>query len=132
MNIDQAFPTKFLSAADLQGRDITVTINAVQIEDVGTGDTKPVVYFQGAQKGLVLNKTNAHRIAEMYGKETEGWRGQSITLYPSETDYQGKTVPCIRIRLQTAAAAEVQAPVHVPPSIEESAKTTGFDDEVPF
>lgn len=135
MNIDQAFPTKYLAAHDLSGRDVTVQIASVNIEEVGQGDTKPVVYFQGANKGLVLNKTNAHRIADMYGVETDNWRGKSITLYPSETDFQGKTVPCIRIRLQTLTATEVSAPVSQAPtqqSVEAQAKTGGFDDEIPF
>lgn len=134
MNIDQAFPTKYLAAHDLSGRDVTVQIASVALEEVGQGDTKPVVYFQGANKGLVLNKTNAHRIADMYGVETDNWRGKPITLYPSETDFQGKTVPCIRIRLQTQTATEIANPSQAPTQqqIEDQAKTGSFNDEIPW
>lgn len=136
MNIDQAFPTKFIAAHDLQGADVRVVVSHVIVEEVGQGDAKPIVYFQGKTKGLVLNKTNAHRIAEMYGVETDRWVGNPITLYPSETDFQGKTVPCIRIRLITATATEIQAPLPsqapTQQSVESQALTSGLDDEIGF
>jgi len=31
--------------------------------------------------------------------------GKPVILYPSETPYLGKVVPCIRIKLDTATAA---------------------------
>jgi len=112
MDIDQAFPTKYVAAQDLKGRDTVLTIRSVAIEDIGTNnpEQKPVVYFDGAQKGLVLNKTNAHRIKELWGSETGNWIGQKITLYPSETDFQGKTVPCIRIRGEVTPVVQSEAP----------------------
>jgi hypothetical protein len=39
-----------------------------------------VVYFQGKQKGLVTNKTNANNIAALYGDDTDDWIGQKIML----------------------------------------------------
>ena len=97
MNIQGAFPSQFLKAADLQGRRATVTIAGVTMEDIGS-DTKPVLHFQGKDKGLVLNKTNANMITEIVGSdETDDWKGKRVTLYPTKTDFQGKRVDAIRI-----------------------------------
>lgn len=131
MDINGVFPSKFLRAADLQGREVTLTIDNVDVEDVGghgdSSDVKPVVYFQGKQKGLVLNKTNANTIAGLYGAETDGWRGKPITIFPTQTEFAGKAVPCIRVRIGVSRppAAPVAAPVTT------ANKPLGEDD-IPF
>ena len=107
MNIGQAFPSDWLKAADLQGQSHAVRMDVVRMEDVGDpkGD-KPVLHFQGKSKGLVLNKTNASTIAAAYGDETQSWHGQPLELFPSETDYQGRRVACIRVRVPAQAPAQ--------------------------
>src|SRR3990167_5543904 len=116
MNIDEAFPSKYISAADLQGRDVIVRIARITVEQLGRNndpkDNKPILYFQGKQKGLALNKTNANTVKDMYGKETDAWIGQTITLVTAWTDYAGKQVECIRVRPPRANGA---APQQVPP-----------------
>jgi len=114
MDINAAFPGTFVKAADLGGQDRTVAVASVVMEDLG-GEHKPAVYFQGTDKGLVLNKTNAATITALYGSDTDAWIGKTITLYPTETDYQGKRVECIRIRSamtapEPAPAAQQEAP----------------------
>lgn len=97
MNINSAFPSTYLKAADLQGRRVSVTIDRVAIEEIG-GENKPVVKFQGKDRGIVLNKTNAAMIAEIAGsEETDEWKGVKVVIYPTKTDYQGKRVDCIRV-----------------------------------
>lgn len=127
MDINGAFPSDHLKAADLQGREVTVTISHVDMKDIG-GDAKPVVYFIGKEKGLVLNKTNANAIASMYGYETDMWPDAKIILFPSQTDFQGKIVPCIRVKLgapvrQTAQQAYAPPP---PPA------GHPINDDIPF
>lgn len=97
MNINEAFPSKYLKASDLQGGTPTVTIDRVEMEMMGD-DRKMVVYFHGKQKGLVTNKTNANNIATLYGDDTDDWIGQKIMLVEAMVDFQGKSVPAIRIR----------------------------------
>lgn len=97
MNINEAFPSKYLKASDLQGGTPTVTIERVEMEMMGD-DRKMVVYFQGKTKGLVTNKTNANNIAALYGDDTDDWIGQKIVLVEAMVDFQGKSVPAIRIR----------------------------------
>ena len=99
--VGEMFTGTYLKAADLQGRAVTVTIDAVEKEMLGSGkdaEEKWVVRFTGKEKGLVLNVTNANMIAEIVGDDrSESWPGHEVKLYPSKTDFQGKRVDCIRI-----------------------------------
>jgi hypothetical protein len=109
MNIDKAFAGNFLKADDIE-EDTTLLISKVAIETVGT-DERPIVYFDGYEKGLVLNKTNKETIKGLYGKETDDWIGNKITLFTTEVDYQGKQVMAIRVRMKapkTSAPAAKQ------------------------
>lgn len=106
MNIHSAFPAgSLLKAADLKDRQVRVTIEDVEIQEIG-GESKPVVTFEGKDAGLALNKTNARSIAEAYGDETDNWRGRPIVLVPSVTEFQGRSVACIRVRVERAAMAD--------------------------
>jgi len=105
MNINESFPSQYLKAGDLQGHSVAVSIEKVGEETVGE-DLKPVVYFNGKDKGLVLNKTNAMTIAARYGPETEGWANAEIELYPDKTNFQGQMVDCLRVRLPAPPVAE--------------------------
>ena len=125
MNINAAFPSNFLKAADLQGRRVSASISHVKMEDIGD-DHKPVVYFNGKEKGLVLNKTNANMITEIAkSDETDQWRGVSIVLYPTKTDFQGKRVDAIRVDYPANGAAPVTPPPP-PPS------TDVYADDIAF
>ena len=97
MQISAAFPSDYLKAGDLNGQDAEVVIAGIQMKDVGD-DHKPVLSFQGKDQGLVLNKTNANNITSIYGDNTDNWMGKPIVLFPTTTDFGGKTVPCIRVR----------------------------------
>lgn len=89
--------SRFLKALDLGGKRFRVRIVRVGRDEVGDDGEKWVLYFEGAQKGLVLNKTNARTIAESYGDELEGWVGKDIFLFSKLVDYQGRDVPGIRV-----------------------------------
>jgi len=99
MNINKAFPSKYLKASDLEGEQ-TVEIEKISMEEVGpTKDRKPVVYFKGISKGVVLNKTRSNGIVRAAGsEETDDWIGSTVLLYPSTTQFQGEEVDCIGIR----------------------------------
>jgi hypothetical protein len=101
MRISSAFPSEYLKAADLQGRSVRVVMDRVEMKDIG-GDHKPILFFQGKEKGMVLNKTNANNIAVVYGDDTEDWSGREIVLFEAMVDFQGKTVAAIRVRAPQA------------------------------
>lgn len=105
---------KYLKAGDLLGRPVIVTIRDTVEETVGQGkdsEEKPVLWFVGKEKALVLNTTNGSVIAEQFGFETQAWSGKQIELYPTTTEFGGKTVDCIRIRVPAPVVAPVAAPV---------------------
>ena len=97
MKMSETFESKYVSAADLKERPATLRMGEC-LSEVLDGKTKPVLYFLGRKKGLVLNPTNGKKIAEIYGDDTADWYDQMIEIYPTETEYAGKTVPCIRVR----------------------------------
>ena|SRR5439155_8307044 len=97
MLIDSVFPSKYLKAADLQGKSTILTIALIAMETIGS-DRRAVTYFQEIEKGLVLNKTNANTIKEIAGSaETGDWIGTKVVLYPTRVDFQGKRVDSIRV-----------------------------------
>lgn len=103
------FDREYIGAWDLP-HDVTVTISRVVAgELVGEGGRKakkPIVYFEGKDKGFAANKTNCKIIAAMYGTDTRKWVGRAITLYPTTTEMGGKTHDCIRVRPQIPTTAK--------------------------
>ena len=88
MKISNAFPSKYLRAADLQDRQIEVVMHRVEMENVGDDDKKPVLHFVRKQKGLVLNKVNSRTIAAAYGDDTDA---PSHIVYAGFTSLDGDT-----------------------------------------
>ena len=102
MELNQIFAASdTLAAEDLQGSDVVLTIKSVEIveyEDDGYKKKKPVLHFTETEKKLISNKTNSMVIGEHHGNDTDEWVGHKITLYPTHTSFNSKTVPCIRVR----------------------------------
>lgn len=102
-SVNDLFPTRFLKSQDIGDSDLVLTIDRVVVEPLGFGDiqeNKPVVYFVEIDKGLVLNKTNAFTIANLYGDDYSSWTGNRISLYTTEVSFQGTTMMGIRIRMR--------------------------------
>lgn len=129
MNANEMFPpkaSKYLKASDLNGKAVNVVIDRVAIETMGQGkdqEQKPVLYFQGKEKGLVLNRTNNRSIMNLYGWETDSWKGKPITLYTIMTEMGGQ--PTLGIRI-LAPGQIAPAPPPPPP------REPGADDDVDF
>jgi hypothetical protein len=132
MNIDQAFPSQYLKASDLAGAQPIVTIERLEFEPVGQKkEMKPILYFTGKDKGMVLNKTNARNIAHLVGTgETDEWVGARIRLYSANVEFQGEMVDSIRVKAAPPAnwtGEAKQAPVAPPP-----VKAPISDEDIPF
>lgn len=98
VNMNDAFPSKFLSSADLNGQEPTYTISGCKMEELGDHDMKPVVYFNEVPKGLTINKTNATTLSNLYGPESDAWIGKQVTLFTIWTEFQGKQTQGLRVR----------------------------------
>lgn len=116
-----------------------VKMDRVSLEKIGD-DEKPVLYFVGKDKGMVLNKTNAQNIAIVYGDDTTDWRDQELVLFPAMVDFQGKTVEAIRVRAPQPKDRQQQRrpverrddPISSGPPAGHPADTQLTDDEIPF
>ena len=103
-----------LKAADFKGKNLKVVIAAVEERHYeARGEQKAadkaVLKFVGKDKTLVLNKTNAKRLADAYGLASDGWVGKEIGLSTQETEL---------------GEGWVVTPLNVQPP--------EFDDEIPF
>jgi hypothetical protein len=86
VSFDDLYPGRFIKAADLKGKNVTLTIADVKLEEL-IGDKgaqiKGIISFDRTDKQFVLNKTNGICIKEMFGKKVQEWVGKRITLMPS-------------------------------------------------
>jgi len=133
MNLTDAFPSKYLKTEDLKGQDATVVIEAIEQVTLPNGQgRKLMATFRGKSKAWIVNKTNANTIAKLLGStDTDDWAGQEITIYPTETEFQGEMVDCIRVRRRKApAASEWQKPAS--PPIRETESVEDLGEEIPF
>jgi len=92
---DDLYGSKYFSVADLKDGEPRFKVGKVEVVELheknGTTKKKYVMLFEGVEKGLVINKTNARKLAEAYGKQSSKWIGQIIQLYSEETSF-GKGV----------------------------------------
>lgn len=142
MRGSEIFPSNYVKADDLPETGVRVVMANVEMEKIGD-DEKPVLYFHGKEKGLVLNKTNWNNIAFIHGDESDEWEGKPIIIFPTTTDFQGRTVACIRVREDKSkkAAPKHSASAGKRTQAQEPPPNTGqvgegyaghLDDEIPF
>jgi hypothetical protein len=92
MKISDAFPSKYIKADDIGHHRLNVTVRIVTIEDIADKEFKPVMYFMGKDKGMVINKTNAGICAAVWGDETDHWQGKALELFAQPVMFQGRQV----------------------------------------
>jgi hypothetical protein len=138
MTINDAYPSKYLKAGDLpeEGSQL-VTIEKIALEELGRDrDTKPVIYFEELDRGMVCNKTNARAIARVTGSEDfDDWIGRKIALYRAEVEFQGEMVEAIRVKLPKPVAAKAPAAVSAKKKTvpqRATAESEADADEIPF
>lgn len=116
-HVDLLFPSDYITAADLLGRDVTITIEAIEprheLQRQSGKDYRPVIRMRGKAKKWVLNKTNAKTIAKLYGPEVQGWIGKRVTIYPTRTRFGPDEVDAIRVRPRVPSDQE-PAPAPAP------------------
>jgi len=130
-NWRDSIPSKWLKAKDLEGQPKLVTIKRFSVEKITDDKQGPVIWFQEFGKGLGLNITNGKKVEGICGTgDPSGWIGKRIVIYPTETEFQGDTVDCIRVRAPKAGA-KLPEPIEVEP-IDEGHAAGYDDDSVPF
>jgi hypothetical protein len=97
VDFDQLYPGRFIKSGELLGKKVTLTITAVDLEDLEGGDgtkkAKAIISFDETEKKMVACKTNGICIREMFGKVLAAWIGKRVTIFPDT--WNGE--PCIRV-----------------------------------
>lgn len=125
------FPSKYIKADDLNGRDVAVAIDHADIEKLGD-EAKLVLYFKNKEKGMICNKTNFNRIAYLYGDETDDWPGKEIVLTSEFVEFQGKTVKGLRVRAPKRQTHISTGRVPTKAESENPGSGVALDDDIPF
>lgn len=114
LDYDLLFPGRFLKAAEFKGKDVLVTISAIDLEDLpqekGGDKAKGIISFEGKKKKLVLNRTNGECLKAMFGRDTGEWIGKRIVLFPDV--WNGD--PCVRVRGSPDIAADITFELKLP------------------
>jgi hypothetical protein len=107
LHIDLMFPSRYLKAADFEGKSVSLTIAEVFLDKVqmanGSKAEKYIVRFRETEKELVLNKTNGRAIAKVLEEpKAVNWAGEKIVLKPTTCEAFGEIVACIRVETREA------------------------------
>jgi hypothetical protein len=91
----------YLKAEHLGGRKTIVTIDHVVVEEThgasGKAEEKPVMYFRGARKGLILSPTNQRALRDLFGDDVQACFDQRIQLEAITLRVAGRDTQPIRI-----------------------------------
>ena len=150
MNINEAYPKKYLQADQFTEGDWELTITECWVEDSEDFNKQPckrvVLKFEEVEQMFPLSPTNAFRIAELYGDETDDYIGKTL-LIGLETEKKAKNGVAVRIKRpvkvvkpptvhKPAPAAGKPAPqrsaARPAPASEQEAADKAADDNVPF
>ena len=109
--LDDIYGSNLLKAPDLKGQDMPLVIAGWSMSEFPDQERpKVILTFQGTDKELVLNKTNANRVAESHGDVPDAWVGKEITLYPDRVEFGGKIVDAIRVRYPAIQTGDPSVP----------------------
>ena len=133
-DFDAMYGSKYFSVPDLKGQRPRRTVGKVEVVELkekdGSIKRKRILYFEGEDKPLVLNKTNAVKLAMAFGKESSEWINARVELYPEMTSLGKEGVRLTPLRTVTKAAP-AQAPAQTikpkPPVIDPD-----LNGEIPF
>ena len=92
----------YLKKEDLDG-DVKVTIQGAKEVEL-EGRRRLAVKFVEFPKPLLCNVTNARVLVDGFGKDTDGWKGKTITLFVDpNVEFGGKREGGLRLRADEAS-----------------------------
>ncbi len=99
--VSERYQKAYLSTPDFEQARVLTISRCVEME-VGTDestDKKPVLFFQGVERGWPLNKTNWETISALTGQgDDDNWANYQIEIFKTQTQFGGKMVDCARVR----------------------------------
>ncbi len=100
---NRSYAGQYLTSVQID-RPVAVKIASLQTDTVkywqkGAKPAERVVLkFEGKDQGMVVNKTNFKKLAEMFGWDSDGWVGKEITLATVQKEAFGRIVDSIEVR----------------------------------
>lgn len=86
--------SKYLKAADLNGKAVKVFIDGVELVefegDDGRKYDKPCLRLKGKEKMVVCNPTSVQELGYVYGFDSDAWIGKEIGLSTKHYQSLGK------------------------------------------
>ena len=133
-DLEDCYGSKYLSAADLGDKKIRTHIGKIRKETMrqqsGAERSKFVIYFTTLDKPMVLNATNKNALVDKLGKVPASWVGADVGLYTENTQFAGKPVKGLRLRVLGPVKTEA-APVKPTKSTKPVSLEETLDDPVP-
>ena len=94
---------EYIKPAHLQGAIVPVTIDHIEFRKLhprpGVEEIKPVAYFVGKQKGLILTATNQDYLRQHYGDDITASYGKPVTISATVKRVAGKDIETIVIHV---------------------------------
>jgi hypothetical protein len=102
-DLDSAYGSRFLSAADLGNERKRAKIARVSLEAVKGNDGREkkriVLHLNGLDKPAILNATNKNTMVGALGRNPAKWIGADIGLYTEPTQFAGRPTVGLRLRV---------------------------------
>ncbi len=138
MRKSDVFQSKYLKAADIpEATFVPVTIREMIVQNLAMegqpAESKPVLYFAGKEKGMVLNAGNWDIIEAAYG-DSDDWAGKKVSLYITPT-HTPAGAPCMGLRVSVpkpSAAPRTVAPKPAPAPVAAQPEYQGEPDAAPI
>jgi hypothetical protein len=129
--ISKVYSSRFVKSYELSYTDRRpAMIDKVTVEVFGNDFTEKLVSTvndgNGWEKDLVLNQTNAQRLAAAFGDDTDQWVGQQVELWVTDVIYKGETMQSVQIGPMPPPALPAPPPPPRPPLDKD------LDDAIPF
>src|SRR3974390_2720520 len=115
---EEIFPGRFLKAALLQGKIVTLRISDVHVEKMpeqnGRKKWRGIISFDKTEMQLALNRTNGECLKAMFGEELASWTGKRVILCPKMVEAFGSEELAIRVYGSPDLQKDMRATIILP------------------
>lgn len=105
MNIYKTNLFRSIKGVMLKEKRITLHLSGKVAIVALKDDARIELWFMDHDKSAVINANQASNIAEVYGPETDAWKGRPIVLYGEEGEWFGRHTWGIRVDLEATKVA---------------------------
>ena len=99
----QSYSGRFVSSVEID-KPTTVKIAGFDQETIKSWQKgsepkdRAILYFEGKDRGMVLNNTNFRKLVDLFGWDSADWIGKEIVLATVKKEAFGRVVDSIEVR----------------------------------